>query len=352
VLLSRATEQLVREQLPPDAALRDLGTHRLKDLSLPEQIFQLLAPDLPAAFAALNTLDARRTNLPAQPTPLIGRAYELAQAGALLHQPEARLLTLTGPGGIGKTRLALELAGTVLEQFPDGVWLVELAPLADPALIVPAIAAVLELRADPGRPLLTTLTTYLRERQPLLILDNCEHLIDACAQVSATLVQACPRLRLLASSREPLGIAGETSIRVPPLAVPDPHEQLPPDQLMQYEAVQLFVERALAVQPSFRVRPIVYDAGTPRTFSRWPRPRRNSMNRVDSHGLSSWWRNTTTCVRRCSGLWNNQLGTSRCGSPGPWAGSGTRAPIGTKGALLHGYGSTRAGRCRAGDGTV
>jgi predicted ATPase/class 3 adenylate cyclase len=253
ILLSLATQELLRDQLPDDTALRDLGVYRLKDLARPESIFQVVVPDLPADFPPLNTPGIRRTNLPTSPTPLIGREHELAQLGALLHQPDTRLLTLTGPGGIGKTRLALELAGAVLEQFLDGVWLVELAALADPALIVPTIAAVLELREDPGRPLLTTLTTYLRERQPLLILDNCEHLIDACAQMSSTLLQACPRLRLLASSREPLGVAGEAFFRVPALAAPDPHQLPPLDQLMRYPAVQLFVERARTVQPAFIV---------------------------------------------------------------------------------------------------
>jgi len=253
ILLSLATQELARDQLPDDMALRDLGVHRLKDLARPESIFQVVVPDLPSDFPPLNTPGIRRTNLPTQPTPLIGRASELAQLGVLVHQPDTRLLTLTGPGGIGKTRLALELVGVVLEQFPDGVWLVELAPLVTPALIVPAIAAVLEVREDPGRPLLTTLTTYLRERQPLLILDNCEHLIDACAQVSATLLQACSRLRLLATSREPLGVAGEAFFRVPALTVPDPHQLPPLDQLMRYPAVQLFVERARTVQPAFSV---------------------------------------------------------------------------------------------------
>jgi non-specific serine/threonine protein kinase len=194
---------------------------------------------------------APRHNLPIQLTSFIGRTRELATTAAML--AEARLLTLTGPGGSGKTRLALELAGAVLEQFPDGVWLVELAPLAEQALIVPAIAAVLEVREDPGRPLLTTLTTYLRERQLLLILDNCEHLIDACAQLADTLLRACPRLHILASSREPLGVAGEAFFRVPALAAPDPRQLPPLAQVLGYPAVQLFVDRARTIQPAFEV---------------------------------------------------------------------------------------------------
>jgi predicted ATPase len=209
----------------------------------------------PAAATRPSSREARAAspqhNLPIQLTSFVGRTDELATTRTMLS--EARLLTLTGPGGSGKTRLALELAGTVLDQFPDGVWLVELAPLAEQALIVPAIAAVLQVREDPGRPLLTTLTTYLRERQPLLLLDNCEHLIDACAQVATTLLQACPRLRILATSREPLGVAGEVFFRVPTLATPDPHQLPPLDQVLGYPAVQLFVERARTVQSAFEV---------------------------------------------------------------------------------------------------
>jgi predicted ATPase/DNA-binding XRE family transcriptional regulator len=190
-------------------------------------------------------------NLPAELTSFIGRSRELAMIAAML--AEARLLTLTGPGGTGKTRLALRLAAAVLDQFPDGVWLVDLAPLADPALIAQTIATVLGVREEPGRALLATLMAYLRDKQLLLMLDNCEHLIDACAQLVDTLLRAAPRLHLLATSREPLGIAGEGFFRVPPLLTPDPHQLLPPDQLVQYEAVQLFVARAGAGQSAFEL---------------------------------------------------------------------------------------------------
>jgi len=204
---------------------------------------RLHAPDAPAV--------SPQHNFPIQLTSFIGRSHELATIAAML--AEARLLTLTGPGGTGKTRLALRLAEDVLDQFPAGVWVVELAPLADPALIVPAIATVLDVREDPGRPLLTTLSNYLREKQPLLVLDNCEHLIDACAQLADMLLRACPRLRILASSREPLGVAGEAFFRVPALPTPDPHHLPPLDQVLGYPAVQLFVERARTVQPAFEV---------------------------------------------------------------------------------------------------
>ncbi len=190
-------------------------------------------------------------NLPAQLTSFVGRTHELAAISSTL--ADARLLTLTGPGGTGKTRLALQLATTMHARFPDGVWLVELAPLADPALIPQTIATVLSMREEPGRPLLATLITHLRDKDMLLVLDNCEHLIDACAQLADTLLHADPQLRILASSREPLGIAGEAFFRVPALAAPDPSQLPPLDQLIQYEAVQLFAERARAVQPAFTV---------------------------------------------------------------------------------------------------
>jgi predicted ATPase/transcriptional regulator with XRE-family HTH domain len=196
-----------------------------------------------------------QTNLPTPPNALIGRVREIEQVCVLLRTPVARLVTLTGPGGTGKTRLALHIGAELLDDFPDGVWLVELARLADPALVSQTIAEVLSVREEPGRPLNLTLNAALRDKQLLLLLDNCEHVIEACAQIVDSLLQGCPRLHFLTSSRETLGIAGETSIRVPVLAVPDPRDLPTMDQFIDYEAVQLFVERARAVQSAFRVTP-------------------------------------------------------------------------------------------------
>jgi predicted ATPase/class 3 adenylate cyclase len=260
ILLSHAMCDVVRDHLPPGAALRDLGTHQLKDLSREEQIWQLSVPDLPADFPPLASLSTRRHNLPIQLTSFVGRENELAEIGHLLES--TRLLTLTGPGGTGKTRLSLQVAAELLaashepstgnaDRFPDGVWLVELAPLADPALVPQAVATVLDLREDAGRPLLATLTDFLRGKDLLLIIDNCEHVVDACAQLAETLLRACPQVRILASSREALGIAGEVAWRVPSLATPDPHRLPGIETLTQYEAVQLFVERAQSVLPGF-----------------------------------------------------------------------------------------------------
>ena len=249
ILLSSATAELVQDQLPPGAALHPLGEHRLKDLIRPEHIFQLNAPGLPADFPPLRSLNTLPHNLPVQLTSFIGREHELAEVKRLL--ATTRLLTLTGPGGTGKTRLSLQMAAEVLDTFPDGVWLVELAPLADPSLVPQTLAATWGVRAQPGRPLLETLSDYLRAKSLLLVLDNCEHLIDACAQLATTLLQACPRLKILPSSREALGVAGETAYRVPSLSLPDPHQPLSVESLSRYEAAQLFVARAQAAQPSF-----------------------------------------------------------------------------------------------------
>lgn len=195
-------------------------------------------------------------NLPIQLTSFIGREKEIAEINRLL-SPErqsveaVRLLTLTGPGGTGKTRLALQVGAELLNAFADGVWLIDLAPLADPALVSPAVARVLGVREEPGRLLLDTLTDHMRPQQALLILDNCEHLIQASAQLAEALLHACPRLRILATSREFLGVAGEQVLYVPSLSTPDPLALPSLDSLIGYEAVRLFRERAAAVMPAF-----------------------------------------------------------------------------------------------------
>jgi predicted ATPase/class 3 adenylate cyclase len=251
ILLSQATSDQVRNQLPEAASLRDLGAHRLKDLQQPEQIFQLVHPALPADFPPLRSLEASRHNLPAPLTSFIGRECEMAGAKRLLSA--TRLLTLTGSGGCGKTRLALQVAAELVEEYADGVWLVELAALADPGLVPQTVASALGVREEPGRALTATLTDHLRPRSLLLVLDNCEHLLSASAHLVESLLRACLHLRVLASSREPLGVSGEQTYRVPSLSLPDPRHLPALDQLQEYEAVRLFVERAGLSQPSFAV---------------------------------------------------------------------------------------------------
>lgn len=188
-------------------------------------------------------------NLPQRLTSFIGRNSEIAEIGQLLR--ERRLLTLTGAGGSGKTRLALEAASCVLDEYPDGVWFVELAALSDPALPPQAIAALLGVREEPGRPLLDVLATYLQPADMLLILDNCEHLVESCALLAEKLLLACPHLRILATSRQPLGLEQETAHRVPPLTMPDPQALPTAEMPAEYEAVKLFIERAQSARPDF-----------------------------------------------------------------------------------------------------
>ncbi len=249
ILLSLETGRLVEDNPPPGVSLQDQGSHRLKDLQQPEKLFQVLHPDLPAQFPPLKSLDAFPNNLPRQLTGFIGREREMAEVQRLL--TTTCLLTLTGTGGAGKTRLALQIAADVLEGYPDGVWLAELAALSDPALVPQIVATALGVREVPGQPMLETLLHYLQRKKLLLVLDNCEHLVAACAQLVGALLRTCPNLRILATSREVLGIQGEIAWLVPSLSLPD-RRQLPSlEQLTQFEAVRLFVERAAAVKPSF-----------------------------------------------------------------------------------------------------
>ena len=220
-LLSQATYALAREPPPPGVSFRDLGEHRLKDLAQPERIYQLIVPGLQADFPPLATLDSRPNNLPVQRDPLVGREEELRAVTALLRRQDAGLLTLTGPGGVGKTRVALQAGAELIDQFADGVFFVPLVAVRDPALVAPAIAQVLGIREAAGRSLIETLQAYLRDRQQLLLLDNFEQVVEAGPLVSE-LMAAAPRLTVLATSRAVLRLQGEQEYPVPPLSLPDP----------------------------------------------------------------------------------------------------------------------------------
>ncbi len=248
ILLSEATRSHGADHVI-SGSLLDLGSHRLKDLQRPEKIFQVLHPDLAAEFPALRSLDRVPNNLPVQLNSFMGREREIAEIQRLL--ATTRLLTLTGSGGAGKTRLALHAAADLVEEYADGVWLAELAPLADPALLPQTLAAALQVREQPGRPIVETLADHLKARDALLVLDNCEHLVAACAALVEALLRRCPHLRVLATSREPLAIAGETTWRVPPLPTPEPDERPSPARLLRSDATRLFVDRAAAVLPEF-----------------------------------------------------------------------------------------------------
>ena len=229
-------------------ALRDLGTVRLKDLSTPEHVYQVLHPDLRQDFPALRSLEATPNNLPQQLTSFIGRERELAEATELLER--TRLLTLLGMGGLGKTRLSLQIAADMLDAFPDGVWFVDLAPIRDPSLVPNEAAQVLAVREEPGKPLTQTLCAHLKSRKTLLIFDNCEHLVSACATLANALLRAAPDIRIIATSREALRVPGEQIYPVLPLALPDPHRQRR-DACSRSEAVQLFMDRAQLQKPGF-----------------------------------------------------------------------------------------------------
>ncbi len=247
VLVSQAVVDALDEQHRSEVAFRDLGTVRLKGLATPEHVYQVVHPRMRADFPALRGLEATPNNLPQQITSFIGRERELAEAETLL--ASTRLLTLLGMGGLGKTRLALKIGGDTLDDFTDGVWFVDLAPIRDPSLVAVETAKALGLREEPGTPLVETLGNHLKSRKLLLILDNCEHLIGASASLANALLRAAPELRILATSREALHVPGEQIYPVLPLPVPDRRAGL--DLLARSTAVQLFVERAQANKPGF-----------------------------------------------------------------------------------------------------
>ena len=250
-LLSEAVATLVGGRLPAGVSLRDLGSVRLRDLTSAERVFQVVHPQLRQDFPALRSLEARPHNLPQQLTSFIGREHQLAEVKDQLR--ETRLLTLLGTGGLGKTRLSLQVAADVLEDFRDGVWFIPLASITDERLIPQAVASVLGVKEEAGRPVIEALIKNVGDRNLLLILDNCEHLVDACAELATRLLQAGPHLKILTSSRQHFRIAGETTYHLPPLSVPLPKSRFDPHAIMQCEAVRLFVDRARAVQPAFEV---------------------------------------------------------------------------------------------------
>jgi predicted ATPase/class 3 adenylate cyclase len=255
ILLSAATRALVENDLPAGCELRDLGAHRLRDLQQPEYISQLVLadPNLPSEFPPLKTLDLHPHNLPVQSTPLLDREEQVPALTAMLRRDDVRLLTLSGPGGIGKTRLAIQVAAELIEAFPDGVWFVRLSRLVDPGLVVPTIAQTLGLKESGRQPIAEMLRAHLAEKQRLLlVLDNFEQVVGAAGEIS-TLLGTSRGLHLLVTSRVALRLRGEHTYSVPPLPVASPDRLPPLDQLTQYAAVALFAERAQAAQPAFTV---------------------------------------------------------------------------------------------------
>jgi predicted ATPase/class 3 adenylate cyclase len=252
VLLSRTTRDLVEHDLPEGVSLRDLGEHRLKDLEQPIPLYQLVIAGLPADFAPLKTLDSRSDSLPVQPTQLIGREQEVATIGQLLRREDVRLVTLTGPGGTGKTRLGIQVASELRDVFIEGVFFVSLAPINDPMLVMPTIAQALGIRDRAEQPLSARLAEVLYQRRVLLLLDNFEQVVGAASQV-ADLLTSCPSLKVLITSREVLHVRAEHEFAVPPLELPDPAHIPELAALARAPSVALFLQRAQAVKPEFQL---------------------------------------------------------------------------------------------------
>ncbi len=247
ILMSGVTGELVGEEMPEGSSLRDLGQHRLRDLSQPLRIFQVVHEQLPYEFPPLQSLEGFPNNLPASVSTFVGREAEVREVTELLGA--SRLLTLTGAGGSGKTRLALQVAGEMLGDFPDGTWFVGLAGLNDPDLVPRKVAGSLRLAEKPGRAWSEVLGSFLSDRELLLVVDNCEHLIDPVADLTLAMLETAPGLRVLATSREALNLPGETSWQVPSMATPTDGHDSSIDELLGFEAVQLFIERAQAARP-------------------------------------------------------------------------------------------------------
>jgi predicted ATPase/class 3 adenylate cyclase len=249
VLLSGVTRDLAHSDLPAGASLVDLGSHRLKDLTEAEQVWQLTIAGLPAQFPPLTSLDTLRNNLPIQRTSFRGREHDLEEVKALLG--EHKLLTLFGSGGVGKTRLALQVGAEVLDQNPDGVWLADFAPISDPELVSSVIAKEIGMAQVEGRRVDESISQWLRRKKLLLILDNCEHVLESVAGIADAITQTCPDVRMLATSRQALGVFGEAVHRLPSLAVPEPGSTPSAERALQYGAIALFVDRAALADTRF-----------------------------------------------------------------------------------------------------
>jgi predicted ATPase len=249
IVCSQSTADLARDDLPNDVTLVDLGEHRLRDLTRVERVFQLSAPELRTSFPALRSLESFTTNLTSQVTPFVGRERELADAAAML--TVSRVVTLTGVGGVGKTRLAIQVGAEALPDFPDGVFVVELGGVNDGNAIDESIASTLSVQQQPGHTITESLHSFLGDKRILVVLDNCEHLLEPVARLVARMVTASPGVRILATSREALLVEGEQVMTVPSLDVPD--ETTSAELLGASESVRLFVDRAHATRPEFRL---------------------------------------------------------------------------------------------------
>jgi predicted ATPase/class 3 adenylate cyclase len=251
ILISGTTRDLLQDSLPEATELLDLGERRLKNILHPQHLYQVNVWGLCTTFPPLKTLDSFPNNLPVQITSFVGRKKEIYEVKRALNQHH--LVTLVGTGGTGKTRLSLQVAADLLDHVEHGIWFVELAPLTDPELIPQTILSAMGIQEQAGNSPLEFLKSYLRDKHTLILFDNCEHLIAGCAKTAEALLNAASHLKILASSRETLGVKGEKTYHVPSLSLPDPKQASDLEQLSQYEAVRLFIDRALLVSPDFNV---------------------------------------------------------------------------------------------------
>lgn len=249
ILVSDSTRMLLQGEMPPETSLTDLGSHRLKDLAQPEHIWMISAPDLPATFPPLTSLDAFPNNLPVQITSFRGREQDLEDLKTLVR--DHRLVTIHGPGGMGKTRLSIQAAAEMLEDFPDGVWLADLSSLRFPELASSVVSKALSVNQAQDQTADQAIVSALKRKKLLLLLDNCEHVIDDAAKLTDTILKQCPDVRILASSRQGLQVTGEQIMRLQPLGFPEPKATVTLENAMSYSAIALFVDRALAVNKAF-----------------------------------------------------------------------------------------------------
>ena len=249
ILLSQTVVRLLADRLPPGVGLRDLGSARLRDLATPERVYQLVHDGLRSEFPALRSLASTPNNLTLQLTSLVGRDREIARIREAL--TKSRLVTLVGPGGIGKTRIARQVAAESIDAFPDGVWFVDLAPISDAQHVTAALSSVLALAETAERPLLDSIVDHLATHRALVVLDNCEHVMKACVELATRVLEKAASVRILATSREALRVAGETTHIVPALSSPQAGRKVRVDELQAYDAARLFIERATAAAPAF-----------------------------------------------------------------------------------------------------
>lgn len=249
ILLTQEVYDAVKDNLESNISFKDFGERKMKDILLPEHVYQLVAENIPSEFPPLKSQDARQNNLPSSLTEFIGRRKEINEIKKLF--PKIRLLSLIGAGGTGKTRLAIQLVTELIDEFDNGVWIIEFSPVTDPELVVKEISSVLNLKEDPGTDLMESLKEFLKDKKILLLFDNSEHLLNKCAQIAENLLSYCPGLKIISTSREPFNSKGETLYRIPPLSIPDKIKNESFEILAEYESVKFFLERANSINPNF-----------------------------------------------------------------------------------------------------